>query len=104
MNNLSNTSSKSVNNEYFKNIHDKNAILPIKINNSYVNKKMFKINLQLNIKIKQSNKKKLNIISKEIDEKSKFNIHNFDENEKDNNIHVQITSKGIDEEKSQDSK
>ena len=104
MNNVSNTSSKLLNNEYFKNIHDKNAILPKKINHPCGNKKLFKSNSQLNIKIKQSNKKKLNIISKDIDEKSKFNIHNFDEDEKDNNIHDQITSKGIDEEKSEDSK
>ena len=104
VNNVSNTSSKLINNEYFKNIHDKNAIQPKRINHPYDNKKLLKSNSQLNIKIKQSNKKKVNIISKDIDEKGKFNINNFDEDEKDNNIHDQITSKGIDEEKSEDSK
>ena len=59
---------------------------------------------QKNIKMKQNNRNKINIVSKNIDEKSKFNINNFDEYEKDNNIHEQITSKGNEEEKSEDSK
>jgi hypothetical protein len=61
-------------------------------------------NSQKNIKMKQNNRNKINIVSKNIDEKSKFNINNFDEDEKDNNIHEQITSKGNEEEKSEDSK
>jgi hypothetical protein len=61
-------------------------------------------NSQKNIKMKQNNRNKINIVSKNIDEKSKFNINNFDEDEKDNNIHEQITSKGNEEEKSENSK
>ena len=104
VNNISNTSSKIINNEYFKNIHDKNTILPKRINGPFDKKKLLKSNSQLNIKINQSNKNKVNIMSKDIDAKSKFNINNFDEDEKDNNIHDQITSKGNDEEKSEDTK
>ena len=102
-NNASNTASKLIHNEYFKKIHD-NAPPAKRINHPYDNKKIIKNNSQTNIKIKQTNKKKLNIISKDNDEKDEFKINNFDEDEKDNNIHDQITSKGNDEEKSEDSK
>ena len=106
VNNVSYTSSKIKNNDYFKNIHDKTSILPKRINHPYDNKKVIKSNSQSNVKIKPTNKKKLNIISKDIDidEKGKYNINNFDEDEKDNNIHDQITSKGFKEKKSEDSK
>ena len=106
VNNVSYTGSKIKNNDYFKNIHDKTSILPKRINHLYDNKKVIKSNSQSNVKIKPTNKKKLNIISKDIDidEKGKYNINNFDEDEKDNNIHDQITSKGFEEEKSEDSK
>ena len=101
--NISNTSHKNINNEQFKNIHDKNIILPKKINGNDFKFQMNN-NSQKNIKMKQNNRNKINIVSKNIDEKSKFNINNFDEDEKDNNIHEQITSKGNEEEKSEDSK
>ena len=102
--NLSNANQKVLNNEQFKNIHDKNIILPKKINgNDY----KFKMNnsLQKKRKMKHNNRNKVNIVSKDVEEKRKFNINNFDtEDEKDNNIHEQITSKGNEEEKSEDSK
>ena len=98
INNISNTNYKYINKEYFKNIHDKNLILPKKINENSINN-----NTQKNLKIRQINKAKLNIVSKNIDEKNKFNINNF-EDEKDRNIHDQITTKGNEEEKSDDSK
>ena len=101
INNLSNTNYKFMNKEYFKNIHDKTLLLPKKING--LDKNSINNNSHKNYKIRQLNKNKLNIVSKNIDEKGKFDINNF-EDEKDRNIHDQITSKGNEEEKSEDSK
>ena len=102
-NNKSNTNYKVMNNEHFKKMHDNNVIMPKKINPNDYNKKIINSNSQNNIKSKRCYNQKLNIVSKDIDEKSKFNIDNK-EHEKNYKIHEQITSKGNEEEKSEDSK
>ncbi len=105
-NNISNTSYKYINNEYFQNIRDKNIIIPKKMN-ACNNKRLINNNSQNNIKNKQISKNKINIVSKNVDIKSEYYLGN--KNDEDNkgsikNIHDQITSKGNDEEKSEDSK
>ena len=105
--NISNTSHKVLNYEHFINIHNKNVIIPKKISSNDYNKKVQNNNSQNNIKGKRCFNQKLNIVSKDIDEKKKFNIDNNidnNEDEKDYKIHEQITSKGNEEEKSEDSK
>ena len=108
-NNLPSTSYKYANKEYFQNIRDKNIIMPKKINVNY-NKRLINSNSQNNITIRQNSKNKINIVSivsKNNHVKGNYNIHNNnDEDIKDNikNIHEQITSKGNNEEKSEDSK
>ena len=65
---------------------------------------MFKSNSQRHFKTKQSNNNKLNIIRNNINEKGKFILNICEDDKIDNKIHEQITSKGKDEEKSEDSK
>ena len=103
INQISNTNYKYLSKEYFKNIHDKNIILPKKIT-GYDKKKMFKSNSQRHFKTKQSNNNKLNIIRNNICGKGKFILNICEDDKIDNKIHEQITSKGKDEEKSEDSK
>ena len=103
INNISNTNHKYINKEFFKNIRDKNLIKPKKIYD-YDNKKKIKINSQRNIRSREHNKNKLNIISKNKDAKGKYDLNNFEDEKIDNKIHEQITSKGNFEEKSEDSK
>ena len=103
INQISNTNYKYLSKKYFKNIHDKNIILPKKIT-GYDKKKMFKSNSQRHFKTKQSNNNKLNIIRNNICGKGKFILNICEDDKIDNKIHEQITSKGKDEEKSEDSK
>ena len=100
--NISNTNYKFINNDYFKNMHDKKVILPKKISANEF-KELINSNSQNYIINKPRYKKKLKIESKNIDEKSKFNINNF-EDKNNIKIHEQKTSKGNDEERSEDSK
>lgn len=104
INNISKTNYKYINKEYFKNIHDKNIIMPKKISDINNKKTIINSKSQSNL-IKQSNNNKIKILSKDVfEEKKKFNIKNFEDEKSNNKIHEQITSKGNDEEKSEDSK
>ena len=104
INSISKTNYKYLNKDYFKNLHDKNIILPKKISGND-NKTIIHSNSQKIISFNRIHKKKLNIATKNIkNEKWKFNINNYENDKVDNKIHEQITSKGNDEEKSEDSK
>ena len=98
-----NANKKFLNNENTsKNKNEKNLIIPKKIK-KYDDNKIAVNKFQRNVKLKHFNKNKLNILTKKVDENNNFNIKNF-EDEKDNNFYNQITSKGLDEDKSEDTK
>ena len=104
--NISNTIHKFVKNTLYKNIHDKN-IISKKIS-ANTNKKLINSNSLKNMRIRPNSGYRLNIVSKNSDRSAKKllkeNIIKKEEKENDNEIHEQITSKGNDEEKSEDNK
>ncbi len=94
--NISKTNYKYIDKEYYKNIKNTNIIVPRKINAVY-NESLNNGNSQDKYKIKQIKKNKINIISKNKDEKEDFSISNNEINNDNNQIFEQITSKGSNE-------
>ena len=82
--------------EYYNNIKNTNIIIPRKIN-ACNNESLNNGSSQDKYKIKQIKKNKINIISKNKDEKEDFNISNNEINNDNKQIFDQITSKGSDE-------
>ena len=94
--NISKTNYKYIDKEYYNNIKNTNIIIPRKINACY-NESLNNGSSQDKYKIKQIKKNKINIISKNKDEKEDFNISNNEINNDNKQIFDQITSKGSDE-------
>ena len=101
--NISKTNYKYIDKDYFKNIKNTNIIIPRKINACY-NDSLNNGTSQEKYKIKQMKKNKINIISKNKDEKEDFNISNNEINNYNKQIFAQITSKGNNEKDEEDSK
>jgi len=99
--NISKTNYKYIDKEYYKNIKNTNNIIPRKINACY-NESLNNGNSQDKYKIKQIKKNKINIISKNIDDKEDFNISNNEINNYNRQIFEQITSKGSNEKKDEE--
>ena len=94
--NISKTNYKYIDKEYYNNIKNTNIIIPRKIN-ACNNESLNNSSSQDKYKIKQTKKSKINIISKNKDEKEDFNISNNEINNDNKQIFDQITSKGSDE-------
>jgi hypothetical protein len=94
--NISKTNYKYIDKEYYNNIKNTNIIIPRKINACY-NESLNNGSSQDRYKMKQTKKNRINIISKNKDEKEDFNISNNEINNDNKQIFEQITSKGSNE-------